>query len=406
MPTEYTDHQKALEEKINAFETQVKDLHQRDDNEIVRTLVMHRRWLIGKGGFRLNLEFRDLSGADLHGAMLDSAMLTGANLAKVNLRGASLKQAILVGADLEEADLRDADLTGADLRGANFHRALLAGATLHGADLSCLGIEATDRRTEIEGKPTILTEANLSQAILCQAKLIGCDLSGAELHDADLSGADMTDSILLGADLSGANLANSVLHNAVLDLSSQDPATMAKIAAIGGTVAPTYRELSVGGFVDAIRDHEQWVDSGGASGRRLDLDRARIPAVKMTGRNLAGARCRRSLVEGGEWIEVNLRMADFSFSNIAGITIRAGDLRGIALRRSNLTAGNLTGSNLDVHPVGGRTWPSNLEGAILREANLTNATFGNAILRRVDFTGCTVSGTSMRGADLEGAKRP
>ncbi|MEI7607429.1 MAG: bacteriohemerythrin, partial [Rhodospirillaceae bacterium] len=371
-----------------------------------KEIAVHRMWLSGKASVRAELEFRDMSDLNLDAADLSSAALTGVNLAKSSLRGANLSNAVLVGADLEEADLTEANLTGADLRGANLHRALLTAATLRGADL-CSRDEAADVASgvpDVESAPTVLTEARLERAVMCSAKLAGCDFTGADMADADLSGADLTGSVMIGADLHGVRFDGAVMAGTVIDMAMLDDEGVSAIAAVGGAVEPSRRELTVEEFVGAVKAHERWIDSGGADGHRLDLDRVTIPAVKMTGRRLAGCRMRRCRILGGEWPGTDFSMSDLSYTDMRGIDLGGGRLRGTTLRRANLAGAVLSSAVLDALPlaVGSRVWPTNLEGANLAGADLSGASLDRAILRRADLRGCVVEGISIRNTDFEG----
>jgi uncharacterized protein YjbI with pentapeptide repeats len=107
----------------------------------------------------------DLSGADLSGLPLAYSDLHKVNLSKANLNKASLSEADLSEANLSEANLREALLSWGkvviDPTGANL-------------------------------KEAVLSEADLSGAIMNDVILIDADLSGAKLSDADLSGANLT----------------------------------------------------------------------------------------------------------------------------------------------------------------------------------------------------------------------
>ena len=372
---------------------------------VKRELTQHRMWLAGKSTRRGDFDFRDLSELSLDDADLSSASLTGANLARTSLRGARLANTSLIGADLEEADLSDADLTGADLRGANLHRALLTAATLRGADL-CSRI-MTGVATDIETAPTVLTEAKLERAVLCNARLVGCDFTGADMAEADLAGADLSGAVMIGADLDGVRFDGAVMTGTVIDLAMLEEEAVRAIGAIGGTVEPSLDVMTVEQFVAAVRDHELWAESGGAKGRRLDLDRAGIPAVKMTGRRLAGARMRYCRVAGGTWPEVDLSMADLSHADLRDLVLTRCRARGATFRRANLAGADLAGAVLDALPLasGGRVWPTNFEGANLRAANLTGASLDGVIMRKADLRGCRTEGVSVRNSDFEGARR-
>ncbi|MEI6559574.1 MAG: bacteriohemerythrin [Rhodospirillaceae bacterium] len=374
-----------------------------------REIERHRLWLTGKSSRRAELEFRDMSELTLDAVDLSSAALTGVNLAKASLRGANLANAVLVGADLEKADLSDANLTGADLRGANLHRAQLTAAILRGADLCSRGARENSipGMPDVGSVPTVLVEARLEKAVLSNAKLAGCDFTGADLADADLAGADLSGSVMIGADLGGVRFDGANLNGAVIDLAMLDDASVKAIAAVGSVVGPSHADLTLSDFVAAIKEHELWIESAGAEGRRLDLDRVSIPTVKMTGRRLAGCRMRRCRVAGGEWPGTDLSMADLSYSDLRGLNLERCVLRGTSLRHANLAGADLASAILDALPLagGGRTWPTNLEGANLSGADLSKASLVGVILRRADLTGCLVEGIIVRETDFDGAKR-
>ncbi len=406
MPDDDVQSAKADKTNASALNDEVMAYLREDSSSIQNDIMLHTLWVNGKGGRKAEFDFKDLSGVNLEGASLCSASFAGTNLAGAILRGADLSSASLLGADLEGADCSDANLTGVDLRGANLHKATLSGAILRGADLRS-GSEAGDGSDpgSLGTGTTIVTEAHLERAILCQAKLVGCDFSGADLMEADLGGADLSGAVLIGVDLFGANLEGAALTGAVIDLAALDATSVATIANIGGVVEPEYRSISAEDFVRSILDHQAWVESGGKEGTRIDFDAVRIPNVKMTGKNLAAARMRKCWIDGGDWQGIDLSMSDLSYSNMAGINLSSGNLRGANLRKVNLTGANLTEAVFDPFPLGNRQWPANLEGVILRESNLTKASFNGAILRRADIADCVTDGISIRGADLEGARR-
>jgi uncharacterized protein YjbI with pentapeptide repeats len=90
------------------------------------------------------------------------------------------------------------------------------------------------------------------------------------------------------------------------------------------------------------------------------------------------------------------------------------DLQGADLRDSELTSVNLEGARLDgVHLSGSVLWNANLEGAILTgshleaanlgDANLTGANLAGAHLEGAYLSGTKLIGANFRGAHLEGA---
>lgn len=377
----------------------------RDLDFLRKEFQLHRQWLDGKGGRRAELQFQDLSGLSLKGVRLAEAKLAGASLSGANLEGADLARADLFGADLEGAELTGANLTGADLRGANLHRATLNDVILRGADFRSGTLTDNGGNTRCDGA-AVLTEARLERAILCSAKLTGCDLTGADLMDADLSGADLSKCVMLGVDLSGANLAGTQLAGTVVDADMLARGRHLPDGAATMLAEPPRRRIPEAALQALVNAHEQWVESGGATGARLDLDMAELDPAVLHGRNLAGARLRRCRLSAADWADNRLEMADLSYSDLSTTVLDGSVMAGVTLRRANLSNAHLAGVQLTAQPMsGGRSWPANLDGANLRGADLTNAVLSGAILRRADLAGAIVTGVNMRGADLAGATR-
>lgn len=372
-----------------------------DVQEINRELLAHNQWLNRKGGHRADLSFQDLSDMAISGIRLAGAKLVGANMVRAKLAGCDLSGAEMFGADLEGADLTGANLSGADFRGANLHRATMTDCVLRGADFS------TDRATTDTLKqaayhgPTVMSEARLERAILCEANLTGCDLSGSDLDEADLSGADLSQSVLLGAELGGAVLADVKLAGTVLEIDRLTAEQRQSLKGTDGIVAPTYASVDFTRLSAQMAAHDRWVETGGREGRRLDLEFCDLDEAPLAGRDLSGARLRRCRFRGADLSRARLEMADLSYADLTGANLEQASLRGANLRRANLTRVFLAAACLDAMPLaGGRDWPTNLDGAILHDADLTNASFAMAVLRRADIGGCILQGVSFRGVDM------
>ncbi|MFV3127358.1 pentapeptide repeat-containing protein [Niveispirillum sp. KHB5.9] len=377
----------------------------RDLDFLRKEFQLHRQWLDGKGGRRAELQFQDLSGLALKGARLAEAKLAGANLSGCNLEGADLARVDLFGADLEGTELTGANLSGADLRGANLHRATLNDVILRGADFRSGTLSDSSGTTKRDGA-AVLTEARLERAILCSAKLTGCDLTGADLMDADLAGADLSKCVMLGVDLTGANLSGAQLAGTVVDSETLSRGRHVPDGTATMIAEPPRRRIPVAELTRLVDGHEQWIETGGAKGNRLDLDMAELDPMVLHGRNLAGARLRRCRLISADWADNRLEMADLSYSDLSQAVLDGSVLAGATLRRANLSGAHLAGVDLTAQTLsGGRTWPANLDGANLRGADLTNATLSGAILRKADLAGAITTGVNMRGADLAGATR-
>jgi len=374
---------------------------------INRELLLHNQWLTRKGGRRCDLSFRDLSGMDFSGIRLSGAKLVGADLARAKLVRCELMATELFGADLEGADLTGANLAGADFRGANLHRAILTDSVLRGADFSTdVAVTSTLKHAAHHG-PTVMSEARLERAVLCQANLSGCDLSGSDLDEADLKGADLTKAVLLGVELGGADLEGATLSGTVLEIDRLTPEQRASLGdQAGGASAPAYSTVSSETLENALAAHDGWIASNGTAGRRMEMEFADLSGVDLSGRDLSGVRLRRCGLRGVDLSSARLDMADLSYCDLTEANLEQASLRGVSLRRATLRRARLAAARLDAMPlVGGREWPANLEGAVLHDADLTNAVLASAVLRRADIGGCLTHGASFRGVDLETTKR-
>jgi uncharacterized protein YjbI with pentapeptide repeats len=146
--------------------------------------------------------------------------------------------------------------------------------------------------------------------------------------------------------------------------------------------------------------------SGGREGRRFDIEGMQVSGTALAGQDISGGRLRRCRLAGLPLTAVRLDMADLSYSDLRGAVLEEASLRGTNLRRANLAGAHLAGARLDAMALGsGRTWPVNLDGAILHDADLTNATLAGAVMSNADVGGCILQGTSLRGVDLGSVKR-
>ncbi|WP_158043578.1 pentapeptide repeat-containing protein [Skermanella pratensis] len=381
--------------------------------ELKRRLNSHRKWVVGtRGGMQADLSFHDMSQLPLGGVVLRNAKLVGTSFARSNLSRADLKAAVLMMAELEGADLSQADLLGADLRGACFNGANLAEANLAGADLrtGSLGAVSTKQQPSAGAsvsRRTELMDANLNRAILVGSNLGNCDLTGAELVDADLSGADLTGAILVSTDLSGATLKNTTLTGAVLSGAVLDADAVARMAQLG--INPDGNLESLGErLFELLAHHQEWLDSEGRAGQRLELDLADLSDAPLGEVDLSAAKIQRCNLRNANLTGSNLMMADLSYSNLSGADLSGANLSGCGMRRVNLTGGSLRDSVLLSVPVGDldRPWPTNLQYARLNDCDLRCRAAAGVILRHADLTGARVNMALMKGSDTSGAKLP
>lgn len=401
----YTEAARAAKPGAGMAERAVEDI------EIInQRLIDHAKWLRGKGGSRADLSFEDLSHLSLRKVCLRQAVLVGANLIQCDLSEADLTHAELFGADLECADLSHADLTGADFRGANLHKAILAGTILRGADLRSDRVsvrQGLGKGGDPQQGQTRLTEARLDRAVLCEANLSGCDFSGADMQEADLSGADLSRACFMGADLSGAALTKAKLDGTVIEVERLDANQRIQLGKnVAKLTEPTFELVADHKVRQMVHAHEAWIMSEGAKGARLDLTMCRLESKALAGVDLSGARLRRCCLALMDLTGTRLDMADLAYADLRGAIMEEASLSGTNLRRANLSRAQAAAASfVPMQMVGDRTWPTNLEGALLIDADLTNAVFTNAILKNADMGGSILTGTSLRGVDLGSVKR-
>ncbi len=371
------------------------------EGDMMVILVRHRAFVKGDTrGLKADFSFKDISGVSFTKEKLEGVSFKGANLAKGSFKHCDLSGSDFFGADLDGADLSGSNLAGADFRGANLHRATLSNTNLRGADFRISSaVNGTVSRS------ACLSEAKIDHAILCQANLSDCDMSGADLVDADLSGADLSQTVLLGADLSGASLNDARLSNTVLELSRLTEHQIGQIGSTDGIAKPTYKEISADELSRLVKSHGQWIVTGGAKGKRLDLSGVSIVGMEIDTKSLAGARMRKCNLSGIDLQEKILDMVDFSYSDLSRTNLTGTSLRGTNLRSADLSNAILCTARFDQMPLeANRHWPSNLGHAILCGADLTGASFSGSIMTKADVRGCSTSRTTFIGVDLTTAK--
>jgi uncharacterized protein YjbI with pentapeptide repeats len=161
-----------------------------------------------------------------------------ADLRDLNLQGAAMgpahfEAARFNGTHLDYLDCgvrrgqASANLSGADFRGASLYGAILKNVNLRKALFKAPVNEDGTPRPE---QPTVLTNADLSQADLTEASFTGATMTRARLSGAIMEKTDFTNAILTGAHLEGADLRRTVglataqLGGAVTDAATQWPA--------------------------------------------------------------------------------------------------------------------------------------------------------------------------------------
>lgn len=191
------------------------------------------------------------------------------------------------------------------------------------------------------------------------ADLTGRDLSFLDLGGLDFKAARLTDSTFYGADLTGANLAQADLARAVLDRAILVRADFSAANLRGALIrlphavgSPAFDAASSPRFAGA------------------DLARARIVAR----------------IDGGDFRNADLSEAEFQpYGDFTQNTLA---------RRSTFTACDFTGAMLR---------GADLSQASLRFSRFVGADFTGASLRGADLSGADLSGTKLHQADVTGA---
>jgi uncharacterized protein YjbI with pentapeptide repeats len=224
-----------------------------DANRLTTRDVTAAFFKAAKSGAPIDLSGRtlrdlDLSGIDFRRAQLSGADLFGADLTSSNLQGVDLSDATL-----NRTTVIRADFSGANLRGAMFMRpsvsttleydiaeapkfagadmrnirmtSKMIGADFRGANLAGARMGPHEPRADLSSMPAsilkscdfsgaILTDVDLSRAVLTFSRFVGADLRRADLNLADLSKVDLSGADLTGADLTNANLDETNLAGA------------------------------------------------------------------------------------------------------------------------------------------------------------------------------------------------
>jgi len=400
--------------------------------ELKNALQLHMKYVKRqRGGDRLNLSHKNVESLRFDKIDLSDAELVGLHAANASFKGALLTRANLFGADLTGVDFSNADLTRSDLRGARFARANLEGADLTDSDLR----EGQIMRQSDEGELSYIDNGNsdsrfddanlrhsnlekvrmgramgsgtdLFQANLKGARLSGCDFTGADLSGAVLDGADLSDANLARANLKGAEMIGVVLDGACLegvDLTAArfNKSEIMAAKSIEGAIMPRTAE-DLGISVDELMaDHKAWMMSGGAKGEQAVFKGVDLTGFAHPGIALSAAEFSDAILTHANFEHSFFSMANFSGAMLAQVNFSHVDLRGAKFQCAKMTKVSLVSADLSAMPIaggGGRTWPTNLRGANLVDADLTHAD-----LSQCDFTGATLQGADLTSVDVSGA---
>lgn len=165
-------------------------------------------------------------------------------------------------------------------------------------------------------------------------------------------------------------------------------------------------DISTADIELAVNKHIKWIESGGNEGGRLELEGVCVKAFSFQDKNLAGARFRRCSFSGIDLSSVILDMADLSYADLTHTNLKNASLKGTTLRGTDLSNSNMHGARVDAMVLkGNKLWPANLDGAMIHNADLTNASFANSIMNYADLSGSILDGTRFIDVDLTKVKK-
>jgi uncharacterized protein YjbI with pentapeptide repeats/uncharacterized protein YwqG len=142
-----------------------------------------------------------------------------------------------------------------------------------------------------------------------------------------------------------------------------------------------------------------WGDCVDGNLAGIDLNCAKMTAVRLSGSNLQGAILCDASITRSSLIGINLAGADLSRANFCVEPEYPNHLMESSLKYANLTGANLTGANLQSVSLGG----SNLKNANLQGANLIGTDLRGADLTGANLTDANLSMASFYQANLKDA---
>ncbi|MFM8678388.1 MAG: pentapeptide repeat-containing protein [Alphaproteobacteria bacterium] len=353
------------------------------------------------GGKRAQLGKRDLSGLRMARRDLREIDLSGAILVGCDLSESNLQNAVLFGANLGKAKLIGSQLERADLRGAGLEAADLTSANLTDADIGVgriaervAGGELKDVAAEEGGQaPGDSDRANFTAANLTNARFNGANIRAAIFDKARVVGTEFRNTKLNGATFAAATIEDADFTDAELDGGELSGAAIKSI--IGRSCHELHPSLD-----ERLAAHQQWIDSGGRAGARLDLVGVDLrTGPSLAGRNFCAARLSRVIATGVDFENAMFLYCDFTQADLRSARFSGADLRGCILNAARLDNADLRDTKIGGLPLvsGG------LLTAKIRKASLRNADLRNADLRGQIFTDCDLTAISCVDAEMEGS---
>ncbi len=161
-------------------------------------------------------------------------------------------------------------------------------------------------------------------------------------------------------------------------------------------------DLTRDDFLQALKDKKKTFEH--MDFENLDLRGIDLQRINFTGSNLSFTK-----LTGNRLTEANLTRVDLSEADLSGCKLMSANLEGAILRKADLTEANLTGARLQRADLRGADMSraicaeADLRGADLTRAKLSVVDFRMANLGRANLTGAMMRGALMRGSDLREA---
>ena len=152
-------------------------------------------------------------------------------------------------------------------------------------------------------------------------------------------------------------------------------------------------------LIEQLRQHQEWLESEGASGQRLFLERADLRGLSLSGCQLRRSVVFKSLLNGSD-----LRASDLSEAGLSSSVLLETRLDEAVLERMDGAGAILRGASLARAQADG-IW---LEDADLTEVNaqhahLAHAELAGAHLENSDFEDADLRGSNLESVHLSGA---
>ncbi|WP_426143657.1 DUF2169 family type VI secretion system accessory protein [Pseudomonas sp. DWP3-1-2] len=273
---------------------------------------------------------------DLSGVDMSSAILTGAHFERCQLKDAKLNRAEMDHGVFTDCDLTRVDMGEAHLKGALLQHCNMDDAKFHGASISALYATGCS-----------LLRTQFTAALLPQAQFVDCALDNADFTRAGLAGARFHTCTLTAVRAFDADLSKSSLHACTVDGLQVSGADLqeASWSQVTGTAVDAKAVKAINFRLD------QGCRLPGICLDAAQLQRASFQGANLRGASLKGTTLEQALVSrcdlrDSDGYHLNAVQADFTGSDLRQVRWQGANLMEARLRKVQLDAADLTGSNL------------------------------------------------------------